>query len=236
MSSRRRANLAHGQLPRLTQVSYAVGRLAMRGVKFNTLRIHVIRPQAAERSGGYVLAPTHLSHLEPFILSIVMRRPIDWMTRIEFYRRRWTSALLHRTGAFPVRRQGVPVSTIRTALGRLQQGRVVGVFPEGGVATGIDSACRGGSIKHGAAMIAYRSNVPVLPCVVVGTHELNRVNPWIPFRRATLWIAFGEPLWPDLNERAKPARSRLAIQMQQQYQVLLREMVEQFQLDERSIP
>ena len=236
MISRRRVDLISGQLPPFTQAAYSIGRLAMRGVKFNTLQINVIRPETAERNGGYILAPTHLSHLEPFILSMILRRRVDWMTRIEFYDRWWKAMLLHRVGTFPVRRQGVPISAIRTAIARLRQSRVVGIFPEGGVANGSHSACRGGPIKHGACLISYRANVPVIPCAVVGTHELNCVKPWIPFRRATLWIAFGEPLWPDLQQKAKPARLELAARMRQQYQSLLREIVDRFRLDEQSIP
>jgi 1-acyl-sn-glycerol-3-phosphate acyltransferase len=224
------------KLHRFTSTFYAIGRLAGRAVKFNTLRIETIRPEAAERAGGYVLAPTHISHLEPFIIAMVMRRHVDWMARTEFYRRGWMRAFLDRAGAFPVHRQGVPVSAIRTALDRLEQGRIVGIFPEGGVAIGNDSVCRGGPIKRGACLIAYRANVPVLPCVVIGTHELNRVMPWIPFRRARLWIAFGEPIWPDRNEARKPAREKMARQMQQAYQGLFQELIARFHLDERAIP
>ena len=124
------------------------------------------------------------------------RRPVDWLTRIEFYRQPWMTWFLLRFGAIPVRRQGVSASGVRTAIVRLQAGRVVAIAPEGGVAVGPQSVCRGGPIKHGASLIAARSGKPIIPCVILGSHALNRVGPWLPFRRARLWIAFGDPIHP----------------------------------------
>ena len=236
MSQCRPATKVTGVVPRWTSVYYSIGRLAIRAIKFNTLRIQIIRPEAAGRLGGYVLAPTHISHLEPFIISMIVKRHIDWMARTEFYCRWWTRAFLDLAGAFPVHRQGVPVSAIRNALRRVEAGRIVGIFPEGGVAIGSQSVCRGGPIKRGACLIAQRANVPVLPCVVIGTQHLNRVWPWIPFRRASLWIAFGEPIWADGSEGRKAGRAKMAAEMQRAYQALSEEMLATFHLDEQAIP
>src|SRR3954451_12057333 len=148
--------------------------------------VRVVRPAAAARPGGYVLACAHFSHLDPFCLSVIVRRPIDWMARIEFYRHAPVAAALSAIDPFPVNRQGVPVSAVRTAVARARAGRVVGVFPEGGVSRGPESVCRGGDLKKGACLIACRAGVPVLPCVILGSHALNRVGPWVPLGRTPL--------------------------------------------------
>src|SRR5437588_5741710 len=49
---------------------------------FCTLKIEIVNPKAIDRAGGYLLATTHLSHLEPFILSFVYRRRVEWISRI----------------------------------------------------------------------------------------------------------------------------------------------------------
>ena len=67
-------------------------------------------PGTLKREGGYILAPTHISHLEPFILSVIVKRKIDWMARVEFFRWRLFRWCLYRFDAFPVNRFGVPVS------------------------------------------------------------------------------------------------------------------------------
>jgi 1-acyl-sn-glycerol-3-phosphate acyltransferase len=174
-------------------------RLGWFGTRFTfvcTMNLRVIRLEIANRPGPYVLACSHLSNLEPFLIGTAMRRKIDFMARVEFYQYRVLAWGLYALDAFKVIRQGVPVSAIRTALDRLRRGRIVGIFPEGGVSRGRSSVCLGGPIKLGAAMIACRANVPVVPCVVLGTHELNRVGPWLPFKRAHAWMAFGEPIPP----------------------------------------
>jgi 1-acyl-sn-glycerol-3-phosphate acyltransferase len=202
-----------------------------------TMRAHVIRPEAANRAGGYILACTHLSHLEPFLAGILSRRPIDWMARIEFFRLRPIAWYLRSIGAFHVNRQGVPVSAIRTAIARATHGRVVGICPEGGVAVGVDSVCRGGAIKKGVCLVAHRAGVPVLPCVILGAYDLNRVGPWLPFKRARIWVAYGEPIFSDMTEPdRRVVRKQIADELQRQYIELYAELRETYNIGDRDVP
>jgi 1-acyl-sn-glycerol-3-phosphate acyltransferase len=165
-----------------------------------------------------------------------MDRHIDWMSRIEFYGRWWSWLFLNNIGAFPVNRQGVAVSAIRTAIRRAAAGRVVGIFPEGGVTSGANSVCRGGNIKRGVCLVSYRANVPIIPCVVLGTHKLNAVRPWLPFRNARVWIAFGEPIWPDTALPPRPARQQLAQRFESACVNLCRELIETHKLADSAVP
>jgi 1-acyl-sn-glycerol-3-phosphate acyltransferase len=192
-----------------------------------------IRPKLAERPGGYVLACTHLSHLEPFVVSAILQRKVEWMARIEFYRHKPAAWMLHALDAFPVNRFGVPVSSIRTAIARAREGRVVGIFPEGGVARGANSVCRGGPIKRGVCLVSMRANVPIIPCVVLGTHELTKIEPWLPFRRAKIWYAFGEPIQPIHNApNHKVARQIMSQQLSEAFARLYAELLQRYDLSE----
>jgi 1-acyl-sn-glycerol-3-phosphate acyltransferase len=214
-----------------------ISRAAGRFCWFCTMRAGVIRPEAAEREGGYIIACTHLSHLEPFLATLLVRRAIDWMARIEFFRFAPIAWFMRCCCTFPVRRFGVPVSAIRTAIARAKQGRVVGICPEGGVSVGADSVMRGGKMKQGFALVAARANVPVVPCVMLGTHDLNRIGPWLPFKRAKVWIAFGSPVWPEADSPdPKAARQRMAQRLGQEYVRLYAELRERYGIDERSVP
>ena len=217
-------------------VNYRIGQLLGRFVFFQTMNAEVVRPQAAERAGGYVLAPTHLSHLEPFCLTTLIRRKVDWMARVEFYRHWWAAAILYAMGAFPVNRTGVPVSAIRTAIARTRAGRIVGIFPEGGVAVGAQSACRGGAVKKGAFLVAHRANVPVLPCVVLGTYDLNEVKPWLPFKNARIWVIYGRPIYPNENATGRQARQELAAQWQAQVRELYDELRGIYGIPDSDVP
>src|SRR2546428_11741119 len=114
---------------RLYKAGVVVGRL----VFGCTMRLHLIRADVPERQqGGYVLALTHLGNLDPFCSSVLVRRPIRWMARREFFRRRPVAWFLRGVGAFSVNREGVPVSAIRHAITIARQGQVLGICPEGG--------------------------------------------------------------------------------------------------------
>jgi 1-acyl-sn-glycerol-3-phosphate acyltransferase len=202
-----------------------------------SFRTGVINAEALNTPGGYQIACTHISHLEPFLIGIYSRRPLDWLTRIEFYSNPISTWFLQRFGAIPVRRQGCSASAIRTAIKRINAGRVVAIAPEGGVAIGKDSVCRGGPIKRGACLIACKTGKPVIPCVILGSHKLQSVKPYLPFRWGRLYLAFGEPLYPPTNiESPKRAREIMATQLQQQFVNLYQQLLEKFSIDDRQIP
>jgi 1-acyl-sn-glycerol-3-phosphate acyltransferase len=222
----------------MSEFGYRVGTTLGRGIRFMSLRVHVVRPEAAEREGPYLLACTHLSHLEPFILSTVVRRKLDWMARIEFYTYRIFGALMHWVDAFGVRRFGVPVSAIRTAIDRLQKGQCVAICPEGGVAQGMNSVMRGGPIKRGVCLLSCRTGVPILPCVMLGTDKLNCVRPWIPYKRGTLWIAFGQRLvHPPADEPdRRKARTLMAEALTREFVMLYNELCETHGIADGDVP
>jgi 1-acyl-sn-glycerol-3-phosphate acyltransferase len=218
------------------QLGYSIGNFFSRWIYALSIHSKVVRREIPERPGGYLLACSHISHLEPFIISALLRRKVDWMARIEFYRLPVFSWFLYRFDAFPVNRFGVPVSAIRTAINRAKAGRAIGIFPEGGVAAGKDSACRGGPLKRGMCLIAMRARVPIIPCVLLGTHELTKIEPWLPFRRAKLWIAFGEPIQPPELSTHKAGRRKMAEELSGAFCSLYRELLDRYGLTDEMTP
>jgi len=206
------------------RLNYRFGQFVGRSVFFMTMNVRTVRPEAAEREGGYVLACTHLSHLDPICVGIIAQRKVDWMSRVEFFRRRIVAAYLWSVDAFPVNRFAVTARSIRTAIARAAAGRVVGIFPEGGVTIGDDSACRGGPIKRGACVVAQRAGVPIIPCVILGTHKLNQPLPWIPYRRGNLWVIFGKPVEARRDLPRRAARFEMAEALRQQFKALYEEL------------
>jgi 1-acyl-sn-glycerol-3-phosphate acyltransferase len=220
-----------------SRIIYRVLWLMGRMIWFKCVRIKIINPHAMKHLGGYLLASSHLGNLEPFILGIIYRRRIEWMTRIEFFGSRFTRWILPRAGAFVVNRQGVPVSAIRNAIARVKENRVVGICPEGGVKIANESVCRGGPIKRGICLISQRTNAPVIPVVMLGTHTLNRIPPWLPFKRARIWVAFGTPILPQPNViDRREARSAMAEEIERQYVSLYQKLLTTYSIDDRRIP
>lgn len=215
---------------------YAIFRRLLRAVFFWTLRIRRHGVERGGRGGGYLLACAHVSHLDPFCVGALWPRPVGWMARVEFYRQEWSARTMRWLHAFPVHRQGVPVSAIREALRRLAAGEVVGLFPEGEITPGRASVLRGGRIKRGVCLLSARSGRPVLPCIVIGTEQLNRVEPWLPAWRGRLWVAVGEFIPPVTGADRRAARERMAAEIERAFVRLYAEARVRWQLADSIVP
>jgi 1-acyl-sn-glycerol-3-phosphate acyltransferase len=220
----------------MNRLLYNAARAVGRFIFTCTMRLHLIRPHVAERDGGYVLALTHLGNLDPFCSSVLVGRPIRWMARREFFQLPPIAWILRRVGAFSVNRQGVPVSAIRHAISIARQGEIVGICPEGGRTRGAEAAVRGGRIRRGVCSVAIRSRVPVVPCVMLGTPQLNRVGPWLPAKRARLWVAYGEPVLPPSDKSTRATRDALRDQLSAAYVRLYDELRARFGVEDAAVP
>jgi 1-acyl-sn-glycerol-3-phosphate acyltransferase len=146
--------------------------------------------------GACILAPNHISHFDPPLIGISTRRPVDWMAMQELFTNRIFGRILRWIGSFPVGREKFDRAAVRTALDRLKQRRLIGVFPEGGLRTGPESVLEGAPLKPGVAALAQMTAATVIPCVVIGSDGLYAPRQWLPFRRTRIWVVFGPPLAP----------------------------------------
>src|SRR5437764_8095973 len=173
---------------------YHAGKLLVRFVFGCVARIHVIGRGNASCADGFLLVSNHISHFDPFLISLPIRRKIDWMTMAEFFRPPGIGFFLRSIDAFPAERDRAELKTIRIAIDRLKCGRVVGLFPEGGIRDGVRSLLEGAPLRPGAATLAQIADVPIVPCVILGTDRSYSKNQWLPFRHTSVWIASGKPI------------------------------------------
>src|SRR6266513_633901 len=111
-------------------------------------RVNVLQSETVNRGGAFLFASNHISHFDPFILSSVVRRKIDWMAMAEFFPNPLLGLLLRAVDAFPADRHRADRKTIRTAIERLKSGHVVGLFPEGGIRDRAHSLLEGEPIRR----------------------------------------------------------------------------------------
>jgi 1-acyl-sn-glycerol-3-phosphate acyltransferase len=216
--------------------SYRAGKLLARLLSGCVTRVQTIRPENAKRTGGFLLAANHISHFDPFIISLVIRRKIDWMTMAEFFQPPVVGWLLHAIDALPVDRNRAGRKTIRSAIERLKQGHIVGLFPEGGIRDGARSLLEGAPLRPGASTLAHIAGVPILPCVILGSDRLYSAKRWLPLRRTPIWIAFGNPIshFPELAK--SEARARIESELASAFKNLYAELREKFQLSPDDLP
>jgi 1-acyl-sn-glycerol-3-phosphate acyltransferase len=172
---------------------YRLTRLAARAsfAPFASLRIWR-PPGAIEPSGAAVLVSNHISHFDPILLSVAYSRSIDWMTTLEFYDNPLLAAWLRGLNTFPVDRSRPDRRALRLGVERLRGGKLVGMFPEGGIRAGSKSILGGSSPKSGAVVLARLAEAPIIPCVIFGSDRLYAKKSWslIP-PRIPVWIAIG---------------------------------------------
>src|SRR2546421_7643708 len=127
-------------------------------------RIYLVGREHVNHAGGFLLASNHISHFDPVIISSVVRRKIDWMAMAEFFPVPGLGHFLRAVDAFPAERERADRKTIRTAMERLKNGRIVGVFPEGGIRDGARSLLEGASLRAGASTLAHMAGGAIVPC------------------------------------------------------------------------
>ena len=178
-------------------MSYAVYKTLLGPLVERLYRLEVRGVDRVPASGPLVLAANHASVLDPFVLGAALPRPIRFVTKAELWRYPLVGPLLEAGGAIPLRRGGSDVAAIGAAVGALEAGEVVGIFPEGRVRSD-------GPWLRGAARMALVTGASLLPVRLVDTERaLAPGSVGFP----TVGVLIGEPL---AVERAKPtiARSR----------------------------
>ncbi|HME88406.1 MAG TPA: 1-acyl-sn-glycerol-3-phosphate acyltransferase [Chthoniobacterales bacterium] len=210
--------------------------LAMKLLFGYSSRIYVIGGENTSRGGGFLLASNHISHFDPFIISSVVPRKIDWMAMAEFFPLPIVGLFLRAVDAFPAERNRADRKTIRTALERLKRGRIVGVFPEGGIRDGAQSLLEGAPVRAGASALAHIAGVPIVPCVILGSDRLYAKRNWLPLRRTPVWIGFGSVIsyFPELEKSA--ARERIEVELTAAFQKINAKLRDKFQLTTDDLP
>ncbi|HEX9995116.1 MAG TPA: lysophospholipid acyltransferase family protein [Acidimicrobiales bacterium] len=152
------------------------------------LRLRVEGGEHVPADGPFVLAPVHRSNLDFFLVSSVTTRRMRYMGKDSLWRSRALGWLISALGAFPVRRGAADREALRTCLEVIRSGEPVVLFPEGTRRTGPVVE----SIFDGAAYVAGRAGVPILPVGIGGSERaMPRGAKWI--RPVRVAVVVGRP-------------------------------------------
>lgn len=146
--------------------------------------------------GAAIIAGNHLSFSDHFLMPAILKRRITFLAKAEYFtgpgvKGRLTAAFFRSAGQIPVDRSGKDAgqAALREGLGVLAKDELLGIYPEG--TRSHDGRLYKG--KVGVAAMALGAGVPVVPCAMVGTFEIQPPGQKIPnIRRVT--IRFGEPM------------------------------------------
>lgn len=154
-----------------------------------------LRVSGAERlpeAGGYVIAPSHRSMMDIPFVGWVVPDPIGYMGKRSLFDLPVLGRAFASLGGIPVERDGNDRRALRTALERLGAGQPMLIFPEGTR----DAGAKIDDLQPGAAYLALRAGVPLVPVGIAGTEEIVRSQriPIPRFHRVA--VVIGEPLFP----------------------------------------
>lgn len=154
-------------------------------------RGRVYGAQNVPQKGAFVLVSNHASYFDPPILSCAVRRPVAYMAKEELFRIPILKQSIELYGAYPVKRGASDRTALQAALKVLQQGWVAGIFLQG-------TRTPDGRITHpklGAALIAAKAGVPLLPVSLWGTEKILRKGSSVP-RSVPVTVRIGELIEP----------------------------------------
>ena len=179
-------------MPRVTSWFFHPGAILTGWLKWLIAPGPVIGDEHVPREGAYLLVANHCSNLDPPFAGWAVGhrngRVIHFMAKDEM--RHWPLIgwLGAQAGAFYVRRGSADRAAQRRAVELLAEGRPIALFPEGTRSrTGVM-----GEPRAGAALLAMRADIPILPVGISGTHRIFPGRSRIP-HRSRVTIRIGEP-------------------------------------------
>jgi 1-acyl-sn-glycerol-3-phosphate acyltransferase len=178
-----------------TRVAWGLGPWAVRLAGKLAWRLEL------DRSVGFpdppfVLASNHHSFLDPFLLGAAWGRRMRFLGLVDLYGKyRVVDFGLRVFEAIPLERGVVPLGPIRTSLGHLSAGGVLGLFPEGTRHWEFDP----GRARPGAAWLATRADVPLVPAAIIGSQQVLGVDNKL--RKGRIRVTIGPPLAPEGTSR-----------------------------------
>jgi 1-acyl-sn-glycerol-3-phosphate acyltransferase len=145
------------------------------------------------KTGGYMLASNHASHLDPPFVGIHLPNQVSFFARKTLWHSRIASWWLDGVGTIPVDRDGgTDVKAIKRVLNALEQERVVILFPEG--TRSVDGKLQ--KPRPGIGLLASYAKLPIVPARIFGSFEAFGKSGKL--RLGTpISVTYGRPIQPS---------------------------------------
>lgn len=134
----------------------------------------------AGQNGGFIICANHVNFLDAVAVVVFSKEKIRFIGKYDLARIGIIRWLEHLFDVIPIKRNTQDIEAMKRSLKALKNGEILGIFPEG-TRKGME---KNKKIKNGAAFMAIRAGVPVVPVGISGSFK--------PFSKVK--ITYGEPL------------------------------------------
>ena len=166
----------------LYALNYTVTRILWRG--------RILGPFPIPPGQGAVIACNHRCPLDPSFIAVSVPRVVHWMVAKEYCEHPAFRWLLRVCCVIPVSRGGIDTAATKAAIRLVENGELVGIFPEGRINTTGQTLLPG---RSGAAMIALKAQAPLVPCYIHGApYDGTTVGCLV--MPASVRLEFGQPI------------------------------------------
>lgn len=169
--------------------NYARTRIAKRIVRFLmriVFRINIEGGEHVPDEGGIIIASNHLSRWDiPLLMLIPNRLDLTGMVTDKYLEYPLIHWFINMVGGIWLDRSRADFAAFRTAIEALDEGRALGIAPEG-TRSDTGMLIEG---KPGTILLAIKAQAPVVPTALIGTESAAK-NWW---KRPRLTMRFGEP-------------------------------------------
>lgn len=151
-------------------------------------RIHPHGEENIPKSGAVMLAINHTAFSDVLVAADCSQRQVHYLAKAELFKIPLLGKLITRLGAVPIKRGKNDIAAIKTTISLLNEGKVVGIFPQGTRRKKVDPSKT--PVKSGIGLIEYRTRACIVPVFIASknyhTHAFGRND-----------VYFGKPLYPD---------------------------------------
>ncbi|MDI6839903.1 MAG: lysophospholipid acyltransferase family protein [bacterium] len=147
-------------------VFYYIVRLATRIVLIIFCSLKIRRVENVLGKGAYIIVSNHISVIDGLVLIASFKEKITFLVASYLFEKPVVGAFLSRIGCIPVDSVQA-IKALKKALSMLKNGKVIGIFPEGGVRLTKEMQ----EVKRGALFLTHTAKVPIIP---VGIQETNQ--------------------------------------------------------------
>ena len=137
------------------------------------------------KDGPYIIAINHFHIFDPALVAYAIRKPISFLAASDQDIKWYVIVAGKLYGFIPTNRLKLAPSTIKKAIKTLQDGEILGIFPEATTGAYLRKP------KKGVTYLSFKSGCKILPMSVIGLDDIWRY--WFKGVRPQVMVRVGKP-------------------------------------------